>query len=1155
MNTNPLNSYFNSKNTNVIPNDIDIFEELLSDDGVSFSDLAEMVRMQRDPEYLGRNNPQTFWQRKQKRDAERKEKEERIKNATRMDLPIDFENPYEKQEDIKNVFIESISDALVYCYNEKGKVDIEYISAITGADYKTVINELNGSILQNPETWNECFYKGWERSEDYLTGNLIRKYMIAKRACRTYNNWFEDNLKAIEAILPKNVFSENFFVHIATPCIPVSVHDEFLQYLFGKPIRPYNVDTKIKHDEKTGTWDVPVKSLYKNNPEAYSKYGTRRMSALEIYERTLNSRPIKVTDEYIDPITHKKSRIVNQAETLLAVEKQKLLEETFRNWIFSDSQRKQQLQLIFAEKYGYYRKRKFDGSFLTFPGLNKEVELYKYQKDAVARIIFSPNVLLSHDVGSGKTYIMVCAGMELKRMGLSKKNLYVVPNNILGQWLTIFKTLYKNANVLCVEPKDFTPAKKESTLLKIRDNNYDGIIMPYSVFDKIPVSKKWVCDRFLEEEETLEKYAKNWSKNTSGIKHAQNKLKDNTRALLDKVNKYNAPICFDELGITRLFVDEAHNYKNVPVDTNTSGIRGISNVGSLKCEMMLEKVRFVQKQNNGAGVVMATGTPLTNSVTDAFVMQTYLQSGELALLDVNTFDAWIGMFAEAVTDFEIDVDTSNYRLATRLSQFHNMSELSCLLSSIADFHNTTAQDDVPIFNGYTDHLIPQTLELKNYLKLISKRADDIHRRRVPPTEDNMLLLTIDGRKAALDIRLVDDTLPLCRQSKVYVCAEEVYKIYVETAEKQATQLIFCDSSVPSDNFNMYDELFMLLRTKGVPESQIAYIHNAKTDKQREKLFANVRAGKIRILIGSTLKLGMGVNVQDKLIAIHHLDVPWRPADMVQRQGRIIRQGNTNPEVFIHRYITQGSFDAYSWQLLEVKQRFINEILAGSLDTQIVGDIDDTVLDYAEVKALAVGNPLLKKRVDTANELSRLITLQRKAREEHELLRKDLFEIPSQVEYYTARIKEIEQDVAFVTPLPKSNETSEERKAFRKKLFDAVSNNVLETNENSFAHYRGFEIILPAHMLKDRSYVYLKRAGRYRVEFSDNEKGNLIRLDNAIDGLNVRLSRFNNLLNELLLKEKNIKLELSKTIDYSEQIESYRKLLKDIDKELGVIRDE
>ena len=1124
------------------------FEELLQGDRSS-SLVADTFLMETDEEYARKRQPTTLMERRAKIEKERAEKEERIYRASKMQLPLGYENDYHKDDRAKGVFFDSIPDALVYCYRTLGKVDIEYISAITGVGCKEVILALKGAIYQNPKKWGECFYKGWEMPEEYLSGYLLRKRSEARIANITYNNLFEENIKAISSLLSNCQLTEDVYVHPASPWMPSTIHDEFIKAKFGKPYKAYSANYVVQHDEKTGIWEVPAKVLYRQNVESYSKYGTKRMDGLEIYERTLNGSPIKVTDEKIDwQNGGKKIRVENQAETILALEKQKLLVKTFQEWVWEDKQRATQLKLIFSQKYGYYRRRKFDGSFLTFPGLNPDINLFPYQKDAVARIILSDNVLLAHDVGSGKTYEMIAAGMELRRMRISSKNLYVVPNNILGQWEELFHLLYKDAKVFCVYPKLFTPAKREETLIKIRDEDFDGIIMPYSVFDKIALSAAWVRDRFLEAQAEINNSKRKWTKSASAIKKAEKRLKQETLKRLEKIKKYELPVYFDELGITRLFVDEAHNYKNVSIETNNSGIRGISTNGSIKCELMVEKVKYVQRKNNGKGVVMATGTPLTNSLTDAYVMQSYLQSGELALADIHSFDAWVGMFAEAETEFEIDVDTNSYRLATRLSKFHNMSQMTDMLSSIADFHSMEKSEDVPEFNGYTNHVIPQTPELKTFLTNISSRADLVHSGKVKRTEDNMLLITVDGRKAALDMRLIDKNLPFNKDSKVFVCASTAADIYHNTKENKLTQLIFCDSSTPSEKFNMYDEITRILVSLGVPRNEIAFVHDAKTEAQREKIFEKVRRGIIRILIGSTFKLGIGVNVQDKLIAIHHLDVSWRPADMVQRQGRILRQGNTNKEIFIHRYITEGSFDAYSWQLLEKKQHFINEILSGSVSSNHGKDIDDTVLDYAEVKALAIGNPLIKKRVEAINELIRLKTLHRKAQEEKEVLRRELLEIPPKQEYYLDRIREAKDDEEFVK-LNKEKLAVEVRKEIRESFFKALDENAFQSQDTEFMDYRGFKVILPSFMPIDGPYVWLQRTGRYRVDMGNTEKGNLFRLDKCIDGLSQRIENYAERLEELKLRKKAIENQLNKPEDFEERIKECAKVIMELNKEL------
>ncbi len=1007
-----------------------------------------------------------------RKEAEEKEKKrlEHIESVTSMELPLDWENIFDNDKRTEGVLAERISDGLILSLTNLGKVDIEYISSITGEDYKSVICSLKGSIYQNPDKWNECFYRGWETAEEYLSGNVIRKWNSAQEANRKYNDYFSDNLSALGKVIPPAITSKDIYITLGSPWVPVEIIDEFISYIL-KTSYPFSGTT---HDEITGTWEIPNKSSYGRLVASHSSYGTKRMEALYIIERTLNMKAIAVTDEVVS-LTNKsgKKRVINKNETLLAIEKQQKIIKKFQSWVWQNEARKEKLETIFENRFGCVRKRCFDGSFLNFPTMSANVQLYPYQKNAVARILFSPNTLLAHDVGSGKTYIMIAAGMELKRMGLSNKNLYVVPNNIVGQWSSIFKTMYPSAKLLCVEPKHFTPHKRYATLKKIRDEDFDGIIMAYSCFERISLSNDSHIEAVKCELQHVLELISNAKKATQKLKSKADKLKKELASLelLSQINPLD--IFFDELGITRLFVDEAHNFKNVPIETKTDKVLGLSTAGSKKCQEMLEKVRFVQKNNNGGGVVLATGTPITNSITDAFIMQSYLQSGELALLDLQNFDSWIGMFAERVTEFEIDVDTSSYRLATRFSKFHNLPELTSLLSSVADFHQADKSSGVPDFCGYKDALIAKTVVFDEYLKDISLRAEDVRSGLVNRTDDNMLKITTDGRKAALDLRLVNPSSGFTYQSKVARCAENVFDIYTKTAHQKSAQLIFCDSSTPKNGFNVYDEVKNLLVAMGVPKDEIAFIHDAESETKRSKLFQKMRSGDVRILIGSTFKLGLGVNVQDKLIAVHHLDVPWRPADMTQREGRILRQGNENKEVYIYRYITEGSFDAYSWQLLETKQRFITGLLSGSLNERSGSDIENTVLNYAEVKALAVGNPLVKERVETCNELSRCLTLQRKTIDNHIRLEQELRELPARINHQKSIIEKCKDDLDYYSE-NKIEYGKDERKTIREALFSSLAENVLMPSESNFMTYNGFDVVLPANMNKEKPFVWLKR---------------------------------------------------------------------------------
>ena len=814
-----------------------------------------------------------------------------------------------------------------------------------------------------------------------------------------------------------------------------------------------------------------------------------------------------------------KKSIINNEETLAALEKQKLLISEFQKWVWKDKTRKERLQTIFENKYSCVRRRIFDGSFLNFPGMSSEVSLYPYQKDAVARIIFSPNTLLAHEVGSGKTYIMIAAGQELRRLGLSKKNLYVVPNNIVGQWKEIFLQMYPNAKLLIADPKSFSKDKRKTVLKDIRDNDYDGIIMAYSCFEMIPLSK------------------------------------DNAPDV-----SYTC-CCFDKLGITRLFVDEAHNFKNVPIRTKIKDTLGISSTGSKRCRDMMDKVHFVQKTNDGKGVVFATGTPITNSITDIYVMQMYLQSGELGMLDLHNFDSWVGMFAEKKTEFEIDIDTTDYRMTTRFTKFHNIPELTSLLSGIADFHQVRQSEVLPEMDGYSDSLIGKTREFSDFLATISERADMVRNGDVNRKTDNMLKITTDGRKAALDMRLVDAGAAFTYQSKVARCAEYVADIYYKTESDKSTQIVFCDISTPKQSFNMYDELKRCLMHLGVPDEQIAFIHDAETERERNALFRKVRKGEIRILIGSTVKLGIGVNIQDRLIAIHHLDVPWRPADMKQREGRIIRQGNMNDKVKVFRYITEGSFDAYSWQLLETKQRFINDLLSGSIEKRSMSDVEDTVLDYAEVKALAIGNPLIKERVEIANELEKVQALQRKYADTRLQLNKELTELPGRIEKKKERISGCEKDIEFYREWKSLNppvaenslkkEEEKKRKEFRGRFGRALREHYLETKVLKFESYRGFDIIFPANMSREKPGIWLMRNCKYYVELGDTEVGNLIRVDNFLETLEEYQKKQKKELEMLTDRKESINAELNKDNDYSDRIELLKNKLADIDRQLGV----
>ncbi|MBQ6162958.1 MAG: DEAD/DEAH box helicase family protein [Clostridia bacterium] len=1155
----------------------DMFIDYLEENNISAStqDLENaIVRMRNRVEGEKKKERERKERERLRREREKKLEEKRreeahIREVTCMDLPLTWENAFATDDLVSGIHAESPADGLLLSLENLGRVDMEYIAEITGEPIKKVIGSLRGSVYQNPETWNECFYKGWETADEYLSGNIVRKRAAAVEANEKYHGYFDANVKALDRVLPEPVPTGEIYVTLGSPWVPPDVIDGFMEHLFGIPSgwrwcwnRP---DTKeflsTKFDPLTGSWEIPDKARYSHNVAMTDTYGTPRIEALHILEKTLNLQPIAVTDEQKTNTTKSGvRRVLNQAETALALEKQKKLIAAFRRWVWKDEKRKERLEMIFENRFGCVVRRQYSGAFLTFPTMSPGVTLRDYQKDAVARILFSPNTLLAHDVGAGKTYVMIAAGMELRRTGRSKKNLYVVPNNIVGQWETIFRTMYPQAKLLTVEPKTFAPDKREKILERVRDEEFDGIIMAYSCFEQIPLSRAYYEQELEARKKELEDLAEP-SKATKTRRAALEKIKKALRELIFAVEESYDGVYFDELGVSRLFVDEAHNYKNLPVQTKITTVLGVNKTGSKKCVDMLDKVQTVQRQNCGGGVVFATGTPITNSVTEAFALQQYLQSGELALLDLQSFDSWIGMFAEAVTEFEIDVDTSGYRLATRFAKFHNLPELTNLLAGIADFHTVDAGDGVPALSGYSDALIGKTSALDAYLKNISNRADLVRNGLVSRKDDNMLLITTDGRKAALDLRLADRNAQFDMNSKVYRCAENIQDIYFKTSAKKSAQLVFCDVSTPKQAFNMYDELKRLLTGFGIPAEEIAYVHSADTEAKREKLFSAVRRGEVRVLMGSTFKLGLGVNVQDKLIALHHLDVPWRPADMVQREGRILRQGNENARVQIFRYITEGSFDAYSWQVLETKQRFISDLLSGSLTARSGSDIADTVLDYAEVKALAVGDARVKERVETANEISRLTALQAKTRADRLRLSAELDALPGQIRQQEEKLANARADGAdyaawkSAQPVPVTTREKEaeadRRRALRETLFKALSENAMRKHETPLFEYAGFRVVLPAHMIREAPFVWLKRHGSYHVETGDTEVGGLIRLDNFLDNFPTRTENLNRTVERLTERKADIERELENGADYGDELERLVKKLAKIDKQLGV----
>ena len=1071
-------------------------------------------------------------------------------------VSVDFDSLFIEQGQKVETANCSVSDGLIYSLNNYGKVDILYISKITGKDVEEVIKELKGSIYLDPRLWDEKLppVKGWVTKEEYLSGNVLDKYNLVKTYLNKYPKLFMTNFIGLTSVLPASIKEDDIYVTLGSPWLPVSVVESFIFFLLGY----YET---VSHDDLTGSWHLMWRSP-SNWVTNNRTFGTRAISAVNIIEKTLNMMPIKITDNVGTKENPK--YVTNEKETNLALEKQALIIKCFNNWVWKDNIRAKCIKNAFYEKFCSSVKRNYDGSFLKFPDLNKDVSLYPYQKNAVARILFSKNTFLAHDVGSGKTYEMIAAGHELKRMGLSKKNIFVVPNNIIQQWESIYRMMYPQDKILVVTNKIFNPDKREATLKKMRDEDYSAILVDYASFNLIKLSPRFYIDKFNELKNSLSalNYKQRTPTTNRKLSYLNKKEEDYLAVLYRELEESAGKIFFEDLNIDRLFVDEAHNFKNVPFFTKNTNLLGLNTNGSKTCEEMMDKVHYLQSKHNGGGIIFASGTPITNSISDAYILQKYLQDAELSFSNISSFDAWAQSFAELRTEFEVDPTATNFRMATRLAKFHNIPELANLMGNVVDFYHLDNNTALPTFNGYKDIVIPKSKELENYLDFISKRADLIKAHK-PMTftrdneeiNDNMLLITTDGRKAALDLRILDENGHYrTYNSKVYKCAENVFHIYHKYNDSLATQIIFSDISTPKASFNIYDELKNILVSMGIPEDKIAFVQSADNERERTKLFKKFNNGEIRILIGSTFKLGTGVNVQTKLKAIHHLDVPWRPSDMVQREGRIIRPGNTNEEVFIYRYITEHSFDAYSWQLLELKQKFISKLLNNDVNTRDIDDIDSTVLNYAEVKALAIGNPLIKKRVETFNEIQRLIGIRSKYYEQRELLKADIIRKGNSLKLMNEELVKLKEDHAYIQSLPPFEMNALEKKGFGQDILTSIIESQIEDKEIQRLEYRGFKITT-APYIDGKRYIYLERNNKYRLDISESAFGIYVRLEHFIQDSLKRIQDKEQEIKETISFIEEGKREIAKKEKYSLHIAVLQAQLKGIDKQLGVKQDE
>lgn len=1079
-----------------------------------------------------------------------------------LDLMMDYDDKaYENEEEHK-----SADEMLIESLNKFGAVDISYIAQGAGISSEKAALELRGAIFQQPELFDDEEYdiaKGWVVSASYLSGNAEKKLETARRMNIKYPGRFESNIEALKRIMPTALDIEEIHISLGASWIPVEEYKLFIRdflnlredvtVIYNEDLARFKIiSTSEASDSILNTITYGVRGAQDSYGNTWTK---QYLTALDIIEGTLNAKTIKVFD-YIPTRANgwgnfEYEPVFNKNKTVEAQDKQKQIIDAFKDWVYSSKSRTARFEGYYNDTFVGYTFSQYDGEFLKLPDLNPEITLYKHQKDAIARVLLSSNnTLLSHDVGTGKTYEMIVSVHELKRMGLSDKNLIAVPNNVLKATVDAHTLLYKDDKILTVYPKDFTPDSRNEILAKIRDGDYVAVYMAYSSFDMIVMSKKYYVDKLSKQISELKSAAFNAKE-----KYEKKALERQAKALSKKLSKYVveetecAWLTFDKLGINTLVVDEAHNYKNIPTPSRSDNIVGMSNAGSKKCREMLEKAHFVDR------LIFATGTPLTNSLADLFTLQTYLQPSVLKYHNIHTFDTWVNTFGQRETTIECDVDanSTSLRTVTRFSSFHNLGELMALFSQVCDFHHMEqSEEGLPHFLGAVDLCVPKNETQAEYIRGLSERTELIRNKEVKRTEDNLLKVTTDGRKAALDIRLVDGDAMLGSgiKTKVDVCVEKVYELY--QSHPDTTQIVFSDIGTPKASFNVYDCLKKRLVALGILETEIAFVHDATTESARSRLFAAMNKGQVRVVIGSTQKLGVGVNVQEKLVAIHHLSVPWRPADMIQREGRILRKGNTCEEVFVYRYITEGSFDAYSWQLLENKQRFISSFLSGTSAAREMGDIADAVLTYAEVKALAIGNPLIKKLVEVANTLERTKIASRARQRQMQELRVVIEAAPEKIAKLKKLAKIAARDFSHYMDC-KEKIPNDERIAFGEELLEALKSNEGKTSERIFDEYQGFDVVLPASMVKEHAFVLLKskNGGSYYCEMETDKTpiGCGKTLDYLLEHLKERSNKLYAQADEVKKQMREAKIDLEQDNTYLSVIEKIKAELAEIDQKL------
>ena len=1062
----------------------------------------------------------------------------------------------------------SLEDCLGVCINEIGKVDIRYMAFLSGASEDEVIAFHKGkTIFQDPLGYrlDGDRYGHWMLEAEYMSGNLYELLKTAERENVYSDDRFGANIRAIKERMPDPMTIEDIHTRLGASWIYERTIREFVQWLMQLTYPP-----TVEKVEGEGKWRIHYNGRVWEVLEN-ATYGTSRMPARKIIQAILNASTIKVYDEIPDPSTKSGTkRVVNPDETFYAQNKAQIILDKFQEWISNNPKVAEKLAEEYYRIYCYAVPR-FNGDVLSLKDMNPAVQPYKHQTDAAMRILLSPNTVLCHDVGSGKTFCYVIALHEMYRLGISKKNMVVVPNPTFRGSVDAHKLLYPQDKILEISPADFSPGERAKILKEMKNGDYTAIYIAYSKFDMLGMSKTWIEKEMNERinayyAKAREAAGERWKVDTF-VSCAKNLAKKRDK-ILEEMEPDDRD-CFDELGITTLVVDECQNYKNINIETKLDNVVGMHTEGSRKAEKLRSKVKCVR--GNGGKIVFATGTLLTNSIADLFVTQIYLQQATLDACEIGTFGEWTNTFGSTTTNFEMDVNGQGFRYMSRISHYHNLPELMALFGQVCDFYHINKSDmQVPEFKGFIDITVPSTTYLEQFNQEIVKRTDQVRKKpsfrqknrkkkeKKIKENDNILTIVTDGRKAALDIRLVNPDAVITRdQCKAGACAKEVLKLWKQYPEM--SQIIFCDFSTPKDKFNVYDEVKRYLIAGGMPEERIAYIHDGTTEAKKNKLLENLDNGTISVMIGSTAKLGVGVNVQQHLIALHHIDAPWRPSDLTQREGRLIRQGNLNKEVFQYRYITERSFDAYVWQILENKQRFISSFLAGSLSEfhRDESEIDQTLLDIAEVKALAIGNPLIRHRVEAVNRLERARIAKKQRDKQLRELQAKLLSLPKAIEEQTNRLVRLLADRDYFQE-HKVSMNQEDREAFGEELLNALGRNHMTVRDRKYDTYMGFEIIFPKDMDREEPFIYIRRPGsgvKYSIKMKDKDPIGATRsLDGTLLGIAKRAETVQKLLADLRNQRAETEAEFSKGNPHDTEVELLRHQIAEIDKQLEEMKE-